>query len=396
MLVPLLLGRIQKIGSQIQETLTISGDTYQFNVKTTEDEKCTTRNFEDTLILTHQRGTKKLTFNLTNFKSLTLQLKTLKFMKSILLNLEVPWKGEKNEFENGSDIKEYIKNIDVRYKLMLEVQKVFLDLNIPEDTLIEQRDQNKDIFDQLKYLVDFYLHNNIERLNIPNKHASTFFNYKIGNRMIVLFYCPSKNKKIVNLFAKEVCEEINSTTVIKNNITNESAPHSPYVLIDLESLAYALNINLDIVKESFNLFDPFLNELASGETNRFYLNCIRAFDITNKVDYLNVAEFILNKYHESPTYKPKSLEAAIVIINEMQIRERKTNKLSESDLALLIDLKFQFDINEYTSLHFSMNVLLKNKEEAIYFYKKLEKNVQESFREYPIYFLYDQLIREDD
>ncbi|WP_223821880.1 hypothetical protein [Paenibacillus peoriae] len=395
-LVPLLLGRIQKIGSQIQETLTISGDTYQFNVKTTEDEKCTTRNFEDTLILTHQRGTKKLTFNLTNFKSLTLQLKTLKFMKSILLNLEVPWKGEKNEFENGSDIKEYIKNIDVRYKLMLEVQKVFLDLNIPEDTLIEQRDQNKDIFDQLKYLVDFYLHNNIERLNIPNKHASTFFNYKIGNRMIVLFYCPSKNKKIVNLFAKEVCEEINSTTVIKNNITNESAPHSPYVLIDLESLAYALNINLDIVKESFNLFDPFLNELASGETNRFYLNCIRAFDITNKVDYLNVAEFILNKYHESPTYKPKSLEAAIVIINEMQIRERKTNKLSESDLALLIDLKFQFDINEYTSLHFSMNVLLKNKEEAIYFYKKLEKNVQESFREYPIYFLYDQLIREDD
>ncbi|KJD42350.1 hypothetical protein, partial [Paenibacillus terrae] len=393
-LVPLQLGRIQKIGSQIQETLTISGDTYQFNVKTTEDEKCTTRNFEDTLILTHQRGTKKLTFNLTNFKSLTLQLKTLKFMKGILLSLEVPWIGEKNGFENGSDIKEYVKNIDARYKLMLDVQKVFFDLNIPEDTLIEQRDQNKDIFDQLKYLVDFYLYNNIERLNIPNKHASTFFNYKIGNKMVVLYYCHSKKKKIVNLFAKEVNEEIFSTTVIANNITKESAPHSPYVLLDLESLAYSLNINFDIVKESFNHFDPFLIELASEVTNRFYLNCIRAFDITSNANYLEVAEYILNKYYASSSYEPDSIEAAIVAINEIQIRVRKTNKISESDVALLMDLKFRFDINEFSSLHFSINVLLKNKQEAIYFYTKLEKNSQESFREYPIYLLYDQLFRE--
>ncbi|WP_346836032.1 hypothetical protein [Paenibacillus polymyxa] len=395
-LVPLQLGRIQKIGAQNQEILTVSGDTYQFNVKTTEDEECITRNFEDTLILTHKRGTKKLTFNLTNFKSLTLQLKTLKFMKSILLSLEVPWDGEKRGFVNGSDIEEYVKNIDERYKLMLDVQKVFIDLNIPEDTLIEQREQNEDIFDQLKYLVDFYLYNKIEKLNIPNRHASTFFNYKIGNKMVVLYYCHTKKKKIVNLFAKEVFNEIFSTTVITNNITKESAPHSPYVLLDFESLAYSLNINFDIVKESFNHFDPFLIELASEVTNRFYLNCIRAFDLTNKVDYLDVAEFVLKKYHESATYKPKSLEEAIVTINEMQIRERKTNKLSESDLALLIDLKFQFDFINYTSLHFSVNVLLKNKQEANYSYKKLEKNVQDSFREYPIYYLYDQLLKEND
>ncbi|MNW52204.1 hypothetical protein D3C74_297170 [compost metagenome] len=214
--------------------------------------------------------------------------------------------------------------------------------------------------------------------------------------MVVLYYCPSKNKKIVNLFAKEVYKEICSTTVIENNITKESAPHSPYILLNLESLAYSLNINFEIIKESFNYFDPFLNELARAVTNRFYLNCIRAFDITNNVDYLEVAEFILTKYYASPSYEPGSIEAAIVIINEMQIRERKTNKLSESDLALLIDLKFQFDFINYTSLYFSINVLLKNKQEANYSYKKLEKNVQESFSGYPIYYLYDQLLKEND
>ncbi|WP_233184923.1 DUF4365 domain-containing protein [Paenibacillus sonchi] len=390
-LIPLNLGRITKIGYQKEETMNLGGKIYQFMVKTTVDEKTIVREFEGVLTVIHKYDTNKVTFNISNFMSLKSQIKTLGFTRTVLTNLKVPWDNQDLELETKSSLKEFIKQIDNRYKLMLEVQKVFKALNIPEDTLIEQIHTNKDIYMQLEHLVDFYLYNNNAKLNMPEEKNPKLFNYRIGNKLVVLYYRPSNDKKIINIFSDEAFMD-NKLVTVQNNLTKESYSHSLYILLGLESLVSAINLNLEKIKNSFDYFDPFLNKTTSSVTNIFYLNCIRAFDITKNKGFLEISEHILSKYYSSLSYDPHSYDAAIVKVNELQIRKRKNLILNDSDIEILLNYKLIFSFAEYTAFHFSINVLLENKREAEFAYQKMDNELQEFHREYPIYFLYDQLL----
>ncbi|WP_310832306.1 hypothetical protein [Paenibacillus pedocola] len=394
-LVPLQVGRFTELAEEKQEIMIIGNKSYSFKIKTTEDSKFVYRDFEDVLKITHRRGTNKMSFNLSNFRTLNSQLKIIDFMKSVLTNLIVPWNEETLEFEDAPKKTRFMNNIKAREHLILDLQKVFTELNISADAYIKQIDPKKDIFMQLAYLVEFYLYNNLERLNIPNKKPITVFNYRLGNKLVVLFYNPGNEKKIVNVFSDEAFNG-KGLIFIKDESANKSYPNSLYILLGLDSLAYSINLNFQMIKDSFDNCDPFISEATRAFSNQFYLNCIRAYDITINDSFLDLAEYIIGKYYISPACDPNSFEAAIVKVNEIQIIKRKNEYIDDSDIECLINFKYLYSFNEYTSLHFSINVLLGSKQEAVFAFQKLDKDIQDTFREYPIFFLYDQLLKRTD
>lgn len=395
LLIPLHVGRFTKLAEEKQESITIGDKTYEFKIKTTEDRKFVHREFDDVLRVTHQLGTNKMGFNLSHFGTLNLQLKIIDFMNNVLKNLNVPWNEETLKFESTPETTRFLTNINARERLVLDVQKVFTELNISADTCIKQIDPKKDIFMQLARLVDFYLYDNIEKLNLSKKETNTIFNYRLGNKLIVLFYIPENEKKIVNVFSSEAFKN-NGLIVLRDDSTNETYPHSLYIMLGLDSLAFSINLNFQMIKDSFDNCDPFVSEATRLFSSKFYLNCIRAYDITKNNAFLDLTEHILEKYYTSAAYNPDSFEAAIIKVNEIQIIKRRNDFIDDSDIECLINYKNLYPFNEYTSLHFSINVLLNSKREAVFAFQKLDKDIQDTFREYPIFFLYDQLVKRMD
>lgn len=368
------------------EIFHIKDNSYALEVQTKIKKNKRIRRIENSLEIILDEKTNKIQFNMNNFHSLSSQLKVTPLLIDILTSatLRLPDGTVELENDKSNALEVSINDLKSFHKKLIEIEKTFILLNINKNTIITAPKRSL-IIESLFLLVEAVLYNNTSVLRISPEDSSNFINYPIGDLNIILFYDPRSERKLVNAFSEEVSH---SFLTVGNGNYNEGFPHSIYILLNNVLLAYATNIDFEIIKNSFTLFDPFLNELVFSVTNNFCLTCIKAYDKSKRTEFLVLATYILEKY-EFKTIN-SSFDNATILVNLFQTKIRLDGDLSSEEHNELINLK-NFIPNSNSELHFCVNVLLKNKIEADFYLNQMDTNLKSSYEEYPIFTLYKSI-----
>ena len=117
--------------------------------------------------------------------------------------------------------------------------------------------------------------------------------------------------------------------------------------------------------------------------NDLSLNLIRVYDINRDENFLELALYLLRKLENI------GAENLYTKINNLQIKKRLGN-FSENEESILL---YEKDNRKELDILWSINILLDDKDNAILNYKKLDKKTKEHLKQYPIYYLYEKLIK---
>ena len=384
--VPLHLARIHSVSTKLKETVVIDNNEYEFNLKITEEPTKKIFLIEDSLELKYNVNDTKMNFTIRRLDSLATQLKIIPFLIDLVSGKEIYFKNLSFTFGKVTikekHLLEELKNL---YSMFLKLQKVFQKLNVDEKTKFGDKDGEFDkIVNKINPLVHMILENDYRKLKIKEPDIPKFTNYQIGDIQLIFFYNPESQTKLINAFSIDLLQK--DARVV---IGDKSYPYSPYVLLNKSALAYGAKIDFEVIKESFNQFDPFVSELFPI-TNDFCLRCINAYDISNNIKLLELAEHIYNKYPVDAPGKNVTSEFIVVTINRLQIKLRKEGRLSDDEYQQLINLRnFSKDNLE---AQFCTSVLLESKTEAKLIFQRFEKSRQKFYEGLPIYHLYKKLI----
>ncbi|MEW9701255.1 hypothetical protein [Paenibacillus sp. SI8] len=85
---------------------------------------------------------------------------------------------------------------------------------------------------------------------------------------------------------------------------------------------------------------------------------------------------------------PEKLNDPIVFVNRCQLEKRKFGQLSKEMIGRLLAMKLDSPSKE---LLFCIDVLLENRLESEHVFHSLDENVQNEYKEYPIYHMYRSL-----
>ena len=137
------------------------------------------------------------------------------------------------------------------------------------------------------------------------------------------------------------------------------------------------NVDIDIIKETFNSLDS--KEETIERYNLWMLEVIKAYDESNNIKFLELADYINERILEHR-------DNAVDIINKMQIVKRK-RALNYKEKDLIYDLK---DAEDDLIIQCGIAILLDNKSDYERFFSKLSENEKNAFKEFPIYNLLDK------
>lgn len=148
-----------------------------------------------------------------------------------------------------------------------------------------------------------------------------------------------------------------------------------YVLNDLYYYDYTY------IREQIDKAD--VNEYTVGTLNQAALSLINAYDATNNLELLDLAEYQLNRIEILEKGK------SYYVLNCLQIKYRKQGFQKEDRKHLL-----EIQPEDYV-VSFGKSVLLQQKGDADNYYKKLTDEEKEDIKDYPIMYLYRKLDIED-
>ena len=160
---------------------------------------------------------------------------------------------------------------------------------------------------------------------------------------------------------------------IKDNI---DMGQNKYANGDMEQKEYS-NVDIDIIKETFNSLDS--KEETIERYNLWMLEVIKAYDESNNIKFLELADYINERILEHR-------DNAVDVINKMQIVKRK-RALNYKEKDLIYDLK---DAEDDLIIQCGIAILLDNKSDYERFFSKLSENEKNAFKEFPIYNLLDK------
>lgn len=382
--VPLKQGRIQSLTSEINDELFTNGKKYEFSIKQTREQHRIIIIIEDSLELTISNDYTKFNFNITKLNSLSVQLKILPFILDFLTGKSIEFTKLTLKLENIvlKNTKKAISDFQNLYSTFEKLKLIFEELNVPADTKIDNGPGNLNkLIDQITSFVRMYLEKDYSTLRINNPEQACFTLFSIGDLKLVFFYNPTSEILLTNAFSEQLI--LNDTRI---SVDGKTSPHSPYVMITSQALAQGANVNLEFIKKSFDSFNPFLNEITSTFTNDFCLMSITAYDLSNNLGFLELANYIYEKY------KGKHLDPNIINVNQYQINKRRTGSLNHEEIEKIIKLKQLESSN--TELQFCTSVLLESKLESKSYFNQLNLDKQNFYKQLPIYTLYKKLIME--
>ncbi|CAH2464430.1 MULTISPECIES: DUF4365 domain-containing protein [Bacillus cereus group] len=379
--VPLEHFRIGALSTEIVETIIIDGKSYELNIEVTKMDKKFILLIENSLELTYVMDSTKFDFKLKKLHSLAAQLKVLPLVLELLEGSNVKFVDLGLTFDLSATKKEQ-ELIQIYVKLhhtFLQFKKVFQQLGVEENLEfgVETKDINKFIH-QISNFNEMILEDNYSDSISKLPEFAKYIGFNIGEMRFILYYNPDAKPKFLNAFSENFP---NKQIYVKCN--DAATPYTPYPLFNSSTLAYCCNVNIDVIKESFNNVDPFVNDEVANITNDFCLKCINAYDLSKNVDFLDLAEHIYEKY-TGDTLTPE-----ILYINQIQIKKRRVGKLSEADIDRLYSIKLEHA--GHIEMNFCTSVLLESIVEAKLSFERLKKEEQENFKVYPIYKLYRDL-----
>lgn len=145
---------------------------------------------------------------------------------------------------------------------------------------------------------------------------------------------------------------------------------SPYINLTTENLISFSNINIDVMKKSFD--SPEYSEETCLRYNLWLLELIKAYDESREHKWLEFAEYLIDKileFSNSPSYR----------INKLQIIKRIRN-LSKEEKDELYEIK---ENEKDNMIQCGIAILLENSSDFERYFNKLEN--KEEFEKYPIY-----------
>lgn len=145
---------------------------------------------------------------------------------------------------------------------------------------------------------------------------------------------------------------------------------SPYINLTAENLISFSNINIDIIKKSFD--SPEYSEETCLRYNLWLLELIKAYDESNEKKWLEFAEYLIDKileFSNSPAY----------LINKLQIIKRIRN-LNQEEKNELYEIK---ENEKDDMIQCGIAILLDNLSDFERHFNNLEN--KEEFKKFPIY-----------
>ena len=386
--VPLERGRVHSITIKNRKgKFYTNGQEYEFNIRITfEQNRTIIIVIEDSLELEFIPIYNKFNFRIVKFKSLSTQLKIVPFIMDFLSDTSIEFKinthSIKYEYklQNSNVI---IKDFQKLHSTLIKLKSIFEVLKVPLETSIEQEDGNLNkLMDQINSFVEMFLENKCHNLQINEPEKAKFTLFKLGSLELVLFYNPDSVPILSNAFSEEFI--LKDTRIV---VGDNTYPHSPYIMLTDSALARGANVNLEIIKKSFESFNPFSNEITASVTNEFCLKCINAYDLSKNKQFLYLAEHIYK------SYEGENLDPNVILINQAQIKLRDNGSLTDDDIEKLIKSK-QSD-PENIELQFCASVLLESKHEAKMYFNQLDADRQNYYKKLPIYTLFTKILEDE-
>ncbi|MCR8861010.1 DUF4365 domain-containing protein [Bacillus pseudomycoides] len=379
--VPLEQGRVQSVRFDIQETVVINEHSYEVNMEVTEEQNKVLLLIEDSLEFTYEKGAKNFNFKIIKLHSLPTQLKILPLILDMLSGKSAIFQELELTFDFGQTKKHEQIHVIIRelHATFLNLKEVFRRLEIDEATNFGDGDHDINNFvHQINSFNKLILEDDFSNYKIISSEEAKFLLFNLGTMKLLLFYNPKLKPKLTSAFSNDLL--IGEMRVITNNATSL---YTPYVLLNASGLAYASNVNLEVIKESFNRIDPYVNADVANITNDFCLMCMNAFDLVSNIKLLDLADHIYNRY------AGENITADVIFINQLQIKKRREEPLSQSDMQELFAIKIKN--RDDIEIQFCTSVLLESSQEAKLFFEQLKMGTQERYKKFPICKLYNQL-----
>ena len=191
---------------------------------------------------------------------------------------------------------------------------------------------------------------------------------EIAGYCIAFFVSVDSNKKVeIYNYFEDLSEKIR---VFYFDRSKNQIPISPYINLTAENLISFSNINMDIVKKSFDSQE--YSEETCLRYNLWLLELIKAYDESNEQKWLEFAEYLIDrilKFSSSPVYR----------INKLQIIKRKRN-LNQEEKDELYEIK---EKEKDDMIQCGIAILLDNLSDFERYFNKLEN--KEGFENFPIY-----------
>lgn len=338
-------------------------------------------------VLTMKFEHNRLSYEINKFGTLETQLKIVAFLIDVFAYMEIECEEFKFKLKKTTKVNKTRDILEGTYFKLNKLKHVFSDFKISLDSNIGDFKDN--IPNQMMLLIKTFYDNEYEDLKFPD--AITFMDMFFGELRIALLHDPTNEIKMKNAFSQEVAgmRIVASTEEIKESENIEShTPVSIYSLMSSNLMYNAANFDKEVVKQSFDRVNPFINNTSFQITNTFCLECIKAFDRSGRFDFLSVAEYI---YQKHCYVSDEDFDSIVIFINKCQIEYRINKELSQQSIKRLMNIKRIY--NHYGVL-FSVNILLGSIMEANYFLNKMPKKERDCFLNFPIYKIYKELMGE--
>lgn len=272
-------------------------------------------------------------------------------------NISLPINIEKNQKEK------YIESLTQYLRCLNKVKNLFEKFNIKFEKDIDSLDEksltNLKRFAKLNdgILIDGLKKSGIHFIEIAGYCVAFFVSVDSNKKIEVYNYFDDLSKKMRVFYLDKDKNEI---------------PISPYINLTAENLISFSNINIDIMKKSFDL--PEYSEETCLRYNLWLLELIKAYDRSNEQKWLEFAKYLIDKiieFSNSPSY----------IINKLQIIKRIRN-LSQEEKDKLYEIK---ENEKDDMIQCGIAILLDNSSDFERHFNKLEN--KEEFEKFPIYSL---------
>lgn len=369
--------RLETYGVGMYEKIYIDSTEYNLFGEFTKDKNgMINRVYEKSLRLSYKEEGDKFTADIEAFQSIDTMLKVIPFFIKILEGHEVLFMNQKLRVDiEKNPANEFIENLKNQQSLLDKSLIMFEDLGL--SSKIKISGHFNQILDDLGFLNKILLEKDYSSIRggFP-KESICFVNTTLGELNIGLFYNSFSDIKLVNAFSDNI-NKLNRALVFKEE-DGQSFPHSIYILMSESILRNSRNLDIQEIKKSFDMIDPFAGEYIEELTNRFCLNCIRAYDGSKKIPLLELAKHI---------YMKNNKESVVQLINLLQINHRINGSLDEREIQKLLEIKSSS--NQKNDILFAVNTLLDNRIEAKYYFSKLSEPNQKLLSEFPIYNLFN-------
>lgn len=327
------------------------------------------KNKEEEYILYGKSTKIYLNRNKINFKlngNIYDRINDAKFIIDLLENKEITVK-DKNislpiNIENKQKEK-YIEALTQDLKYLYKIKNLFEKFNIKFERDIDTLDEKS--ITNLKRFVKLNDGTLIDRL----KNTGIYF-IEIADYCIAFFVLVDSNKNVeVYNYFDDLSKKIQVFYFDKDK---NQVPISPYINLTAENLISFSNVNIDIMKKSFNSSE--YSEGTCLRYNLWLLELIKAYDKSKEQKWLEFSEYLINKileYSNLPSYR----------INKLQIIKR-IRKLNQEEKNELYDMK---ESEKDNMIQCGIAILLDNLSDFERYFNKLEN--KEEFKKFPIYSL---------